>query len=89
MKNITKFPVEAVFWVTALLLLLQFEPGVGSHVAICPLQLAGFDGCPGCGIGRSISLAMQGHFKASFEYHLLGIPALLIILNRIYHLIIL
>ena len=77
-------PIEGLFWVFALILLFMFEPASGSHVTICPLKLSGFEHCPGCGIGRSISLAMQGDLRGSFEYHMMGIPGLLIIGYRIF-----
>jgi len=30
------------------------------HLTLCPLALAGFHWCPGCGVGRSMILALHG-----------------------------
>ncbi len=34
--------------------------------------------CPGCGMGRSLLAAFQGQWAQSFEYHILGIPFLVV-----------
>ncbi|MGQ9797983.1 MAG: DUF2752 domain-containing protein [Ignavibacterium sp.] len=47
---------------------------------ICPLSNLGFEHCPGCGLGKSISMILHGNIFDSFDFHLLGIPALIIIL---------
>jgi len=44
----------------------------------------GFTWCPGCGLGHSISFLFHGDIKSSFHAHWLGIPALIIIVYRIY-----
>lgn len=83
-------PFELIFWIAALLLLGTADVhihGSEQHFTLCPLANLGFDWCPGCGIGRSIAYLLQGDFKQSLNEHWFGIPALLIIVNRIVVLI--
>jgi hypothetical protein len=75
---------ELVFWVTGLICLAFTNPGSQSHFTLCPLKLLGFKWCPGCGLGHSISFLFHGNIKSSLHAHWLGIPALGIILYRIY-----
>ncbi|MFN0255898.1 DUF2752 domain-containing protein [Pedobacter ureilyticus] len=77
--------VEIVFWVLALTLLATANPHE-HHFTLCPLANLGFEWCPGCGLGRSIAAIFNADFHASFRQHWFGIPALLIILYRIYQL---
>ncbi len=67
MKKLTQFPLEAVIWLGALILLMVYQPE-GNHFTICPLYHLGFEHCPGCGLGRSISLFFRGDFAESFDY---------------------
>lgn len=77
------FGFEGLVWIAALVYLgFFFNPGE-AHFTICPLSNFGFADCPGCGLGRSVSLLMHGHVAGSFEAHMLGIPAVLILLFRI------
>ena len=76
-------PFELMVWVSAIILLAFADPHQ-HHFSLCPLENMGFTWCPGCGLGRSISFIFQGDFQASFNHHWFGIPALLILLNRIY-----
>jgi len=90
MKILMRLPFELFFWIAALLLLGTADAHTqshGQHFTLCPLANMGFDWCPGCGIGRSIAHLLQGDLKASLDEHWFGIPALLIILNRIVVLI--
>ncbi|MEQ7798298.1 DUF2752 domain-containing protein [Pedobacter sp. ASV1-7] len=90
MKILICLPFELLFWITALLLLgtadLHVHEG-DQHFTLCPLSNMGISWCPGCGIGKSIGYLLQGNFQASLNEHWFGIPALLIILNRIMVLI--
>ena len=85
MKYIKSFPIELLFWVLALVLLATANPHE-HHFTLCPLANLGFDWCPGCGLGRSITALFHGDVNASFAQHWLGIPAVLLIANRIYQL---
>jgi hypothetical protein len=53
------------------------------HFTFCPLASAGLHWCPGCGLGRAITLIFHGSLRESLKYHWLGIPAVLIISYRI------
>lgn len=90
MKTLSHIPLELCFWVLALILLataVPVEPGHVHHFTLCPLANMGFDWCPGCGIGRSITQLFHGNVGASLEHHWFGIPALVIIVWRIVELI--
>ncbi|HVW95597.1 MAG TPA: DUF2752 domain-containing protein [Mucilaginibacter sp.] len=77
---------ELAFWVAALTSLALTNPGNASHFSLCPLKMLGITWCPGCGLGHSISFLFHGDIKSSFHAHWLGIPALFVILYRIYTL---
>jgi len=75
---------ELAFWIAALIALAIANPTDQSHFSLCPLKLMGITWCPGCGLGHSISFLFHGDIKNSFHSHWLGIPALGMILYRIY-----
>jgi len=75
---------ELAFWTAALLALALANPGSQSHFTLCPLKLLGFKWCPGCGLGHSISFLLHGDIQRSFHAHWLGVPALFLIVYRIY-----
>jgi len=52
------------------------------NIALC-FSALGFGKCWGCGIGHAMHFAMRGEWTISFQHHILGIPAVIIILNRI------
>ena len=76
---------ELIFWMAALLSLAFSDP-TKTHFILCPLRLMGITWCPGCGIGHAISFLFRGNISASFHAHWLGVPALLILLYRVYTL---
>ena len=71
----------------ALIALGMSDPTLASHYTLCPLKLMGVSWCPGCGLGHSIAFLLHGDVRNSFHAHWLGIPALVIIVYRIYDLI--
>ena len=75
--------LEAVIWLIGLAYLALIDPHSSTHLSFCPLHNLGFDFCPGCGLGRSISLILHGDVTVSLAAHPLGIPALLILCYRI------
>jgi len=75
--------LEAFIWIAALLTLALTDP-MGSHYSLCPLHNMGFDWCPGCGLGHSISWLFRGQIEQSFHAHPFGIPAMMIITYRIF-----
>lgn len=80
-----RFPFEALIWFSGLLV-LYLNPAGDSHFTICPLKNAGFDFCPGCGLGTSVSLLLHGEVVDSLHAHPLGIFALIILSFRIVNL---
>lgn len=78
---------EGFIWIAAIIFLAFFVNPYEAHFTICPLSNLGFEHCPGCGLGNSIALIFHGRFSQSFNTHILGIPALLIILHRIFAII--
>jgi hypothetical protein len=68
--------LEAFVWITAIIYFALSPLPSGEHFTICPLSLAGFEHCPGCGLGRSMILLLHGHVSESFSMHPLAIFAL-------------
>jgi hypothetical protein len=83
---IKHLPWEALIWAGALLLLGFSSISAEHHFSLCPLYNLGFDFCPGCGLGRSISFLLHGDFKKSFNIHPLGIFAVIVLSYRIIQL---
>lgn len=81
------FGFEGIVWACSLIFLAFINDPNQSHFTICPFANAGLDYCFGCGLGNSVSLILHGNIPNSFDVHLLGIPALIIILFRIIQLI--
>lgn len=75
--------MELIFWLAALLILF-FSPTEIQHYTLCPLKNLGFSHCPGCGLGRSITLAMHGRVAESLSMHPFGVIAMIVIVNRIF-----
>lgn len=82
---LSRWPIELAVWVSALVLLYFSNPEKHHHT-LCPIGAAGFDWCPGCGLGRSIASLLQGDVVASVQMHVLGIPVLAVLVYRIYTL---
>ena len=78
---------EEFVWGVGLLSLALIDPTNEQHWTLCPIKFLGWDWCPGCGLGRSISFLFRGDVQSSFEAHPLGIIALLILLVRIIQLL--
>jgi len=79
--------LEAAIWIGALFYLAFGDTPAGTHFTICPINNLGFDFCPGCGLGNSISLIFQGDIYESFLSHPLGLLALTVLIIRIIQLI--
>jgi hypothetical protein len=75
-------PWEAFIWLAALGALFLYEGHHAAHVALCPFKAMGLPYCPGCGLGRSISLALHGEFNLSLKMHPFGILAVVILTYR-------
>ena len=86
-KILKKIDFEAVFWLAAFAYLTFINPYTPKHLELCLFSLVGIENCPGCGLGKSISMVFHGDFAGSFNAHPLGIPAIILIIKRIYNLI--
>lgn len=84
---IERLPLELIFWVASIIAILLINPYEAEHFSLCPLSQMGFDWCPGCGLGRAMSLLARGEFKASWAMHPLAILAYGVIFSRIGQLI--
>jgi hypothetical protein len=91
MKEITswirRIPLELIFWIGSLIAIFTINPDAGHHFSLCPLDSMGFSWCPGCGLGRSMSLLARGEIQASWSMHPLAMLAFGVILHRIWTLI--
>ena len=86
-QRIGKFLIqnlEAFIWLSVIIYFAASPVQFGNHFTICPLNLAGFEHCPGCGLGRSMVLLLHGRISESISMHPLGIFALGIFTVRIY-----
>ena len=79
---------EALLWLSGLIYLYNINPFAEGHLTLCGFKLLGIDNCPGCGLGRAISLFFHGDIQGSFDMHPLGTVALILISTRIINLII-
>lgn len=79
--------MELCFWITAIVLLffLNTERAADSF---CFFRWIGINWCPGCGIGHSMHAVLNFQFYKAFQYHPLGIVAVLIIFHRMTQLVI-
>ncbi|HMB40659.1 MAG TPA: DUF2752 domain-containing protein [Balneolaceae bacterium] len=78
---------EWIALASGLMLAAAIVPGADDPT-FCLFNRAGVDFCPGCGLGRSISLAFSGQLTASFQMHPAGILAIIILLYRIVSILI-
>jgi hypothetical protein len=85
-NNIFSKYFELTFWIAALIALAFSDPSRPGQYSLCPFKAMGITWCPGCGIGHSIAWLFHGNLTNSWHAHWLGIPALMIILFRIYSL---
>ena len=74
---------EAAIWVAALVVLALGNPNSDFHFTIFwPYYVWGIKS-PGYGLGHSISYLFRGDVISAIETHILGIPAVAIILWRV------
>ncbi len=81
--NFLRQNLEAFAWISAILYFALSPVHSENHFTICPLSLAGFEYCPGCGLGRSMILLLHGNVSESFATHPLALFALVILAFRI------
>lgn len=81
------FNLEAILWSAGLLYLAFIDPYQSGHLDFCLFKLVGIEFCPGCGLGKSISMIFHGDLIHSIMCHPLGIFAFIFIGARIISLI--
>lgn len=81
-----KINIELVVWVTGLIYLAIIHPGADS-ASFCLAKMAGFSGCPGCGLGASITHLFHGEWLESWNSHKLGALVLVALVLRIIQII--
>jgi len=86
-SKLSYIPWEAIVWICGLVYLGCIDPQATHHLTLCPLKLLGFDHCPGCGLGLSISYLLHGDLVDSWNAHPLGLFALPVLVWRIFDLI--
>lgn len=74
---------EAFVWMAVIMVFALSTVQTDAHFTICPLSIAGFENCPGCGLGRSMILLLHGRIADSFSMHPLGIFAFGVFVTRI------
>ncbi len=87
MRSYTSYYLEMFIWSFSLIFLAFINPELSGVFSICPLHHLGFEYCPGCGLGRSVSYFLHLNVAASVQTHILGIPATIIIVHRLIVLI--
>jgi hypothetical protein len=75
--------LELVAWLAGLSWLALHDPDSTRRLTLCPLRAAGFEYCPGCGLGTAISHLFRGRVALSWQAHPLGIPAVVVLAARI------
>jgi len=79
----TRQHLEGIIWLGVLLSMFFSPASAAGHFSVCPLANAGIAHCPGCGLGRSMILALNGEVLTSLQMHPLGILAIVLLVLRI------
>lgn len=77
-----KINPEAIVWLGGLLALALMNPDSTQHYSFCVFKNLGFNYCPGCGLGHSISYFLHGDLVRSWQVHPLGVVATIILVTR-------
>lgn len=80
-------PLEALIWTAGLIALYLIDPASPGKPDLCLVHRLGLGSCPGCGLGAAIHHLLHGRLSGSWMSHPLGIPALAVLLLRIYNLV--
>jgi hypothetical protein len=81
-----RIPLELLLWIAALAAIFSIQPYDTAAFSLCPLDMLGIEGCPGCGLGRAMNLLARGEFLASWSLHPLAGLAYVAIIHRIWTL---
>lgn len=74
---------EALVWLCVLIAFAFTQVPQVEHFTLCLFHHAGLHWCPGCGIGRSMILLLHGNIAGSIAIHPFGIPAVILMIERI------
>jgi hypothetical protein len=86
MTSSVRKSLELFSWVFAIACLSFLDP-TQTEQSLCFFNWLGFEHCPGCGLGKSISYALDGQLNLSFATHMMGTPVLAGLILRIIQLI--
>lgn len=82
-KQILKNNFEWAALLLGLLLMGTMNPYIDNGISFCLFELAGFQFCPGEGLGHSIAFTFRGDFQDALQAHPVGPAAVLILAGRI------
>src|SRR6476469_1969256 len=71
---------EPAIWLVVLVVLFFMDTNGAS---LCIFRWMGIHSCPGCGLGHSMHEALHGNWKGSVKYHILWLPAVILLLIHI------
>ncbi|MBK3515835.1 DUF2752 domain-containing protein [Carboxylicivirga sp. N1Y132] len=74
--------LEAYFWLIALVSLALSSPDEATHYTLCIFKNLGFNFCPGCGLGHSITYLFHGRLLDAWQAHPLAPIAVVVLLYR-------
>ena len=74
--------LEQIIWTLALSILYCMDVEK-DQISLCFFKFIGFGSCPGCGIGHAIHYALHLDIKQSFQEHVLGVPATILLIIQI------
>ena len=88
-RYIRELPWEAIIWIAGVAIVAFLDPTIERSWSLCFFERLGIVGengllsiCPGCGLGHAVAYLFRGEFLLSMEAHLLGIPAVVVLLGR-------
>ncbi|MFK7843773.1 MAG: DUF2752 domain-containing protein [Rhodothermales bacterium] len=88
-RYLIAFPWEAIIWIAGVAFVAFPDPAIARDWSLCFFELLGITGeggvlgsCPGCGLGHAVAYLFRGAFLQSMDAHLLGLPAVVILLGR-------
>lgn len=81
MKQFFRKYFEKFFWVLALAALF-FMNAANDGFSFCLFRLAGFESCPGCGLGHSIHHTLHLDFSQAYAENKMGIPVTVLLIAK-------
>ncbi len=75
---------EAAMWVCGLLAMAIADPTAPALLETCLLKAAGFQFCPGCGLGHAVAYLARGEILLSFQSHAFAPIVVGVILHRVF-----